>query len=93
MPERPRAPWLYHVVYKLLDGDRSVRELFAGDPFDGVAPTWIRIRRFTYHLEPYGSATWWTRDHEELWMKPLSLATPGFRPALERWGWPSPSER
>jgi len=93
MPDRLRAPWLLHVVYKLLDGDRAVRELFDVDPFGGTAPRWIRIRRFTYHLAPYGADTWWTRDHEQLWLRPLSLATPGFRTELERWGWPSPALR
>jgi hypothetical protein len=91
MPDQPRHAWLYHVVWKLLDGDRSVRELFAHDPFDGAKPHWIRIRRFTYHLEPYGSATWWTRDDEQIWLQPMSLDTPGFRRMLGRFGWPSPS--
>jgi hypothetical protein len=91
MPAKPRHAWLYHVVWKLLDGDRSIRELFGHDPFDGAKPAWIRIRRFTYHLEPYGSDTWWTRDKEELWLQPLSLDTPGFRALLQRHGWPSPS--
>ncbi len=93
MDPQPRSAWLYHVVYKLLDGDRSVRELFSVDPFDGKPPTWVRIRRFRYHLQPYGSDTWWTRDHGRVWLRPLSLDTPNFRAALEPFGWPSPSLR
>ena len=49
-------------MWKLLDGDRTIRELLAVDPFDGTPPTWVRIRRFVYHLQPYGADTWWTRD-------------------------------
>jgi len=86
----PPEPWWYHVVWKLLDGDRSVRELFAIDPFDGKAPRWIRIRRFVYR---FGTDTWWTRYDEELWLPPISLATPGFESALGEYDWPSPSLR
>jgi hypothetical protein len=90
MEDEPREPWVLHVVWKLLDGDREVRKLLAVDPFDGEPPRYVRIRRFVYHLEPYGSPTWWTRDHEELWLPPVALDTPGLREALERYGMPSP---
>lgn len=95
MAERPRDPWVIHLVFKLLDGDRTVRALLAVDPFDGAAPTWVRIRRFVYHLEPPGAAAWWRRDQEQPWLRPVSLATDGaeLRGALARYGWPSPSVR
>jgi len=91
MYDRPHDPWVLHVVWKLLDGDKEIRKLLAVDPFDGAAPRYVRIRRFVYHLEPYGSATWWTRDHEELWLPPISLDSPGLRETLEEYGMPSPS--
>jgi hypothetical protein len=93
MSDEPRDPWVLHVVWKLLDGDRAIRRLLAVDPFDGAAPRWVRIRRFVYHLEPYSSPTWWTRDSEQLWLRPLTLETPGLRETLERFGMPSPPER
>ncbi|HET9990732.1 MAG TPA: lipase maturation factor family protein, partial [Kofleriaceae bacterium] len=80
--------WLLHLVYKLLDGDTTVRELLAVDPFDGKPPAFVRIRRFEYH---FGSDTWWTRDHEEMWLPPIALDEPGLRETLEQYGWPSPS--
>ena len=92
-PEPRGDPWIFHLVWKLLDGDLAVRELLATDPFPGELPTWVRIRRFVYHLEPIGSDTWWTRDTEELWLPPLSLTSPGFVEALGKRGWPSPSRR
>jgi hypothetical protein len=85
--------WIIHVAWKLLDGDRSIRELLAVDPFDGAPPKWIRIRRFVYHLEPWGAETWWTRDHPKLWLPPVSVDTPWFIEALHDNGWPSPSLR
>lgn len=94
MYERPNDPWLYHFAWKLLDGDRTVRELLAVDPFGGKAPRWIRMQRYVYKLEPYSAKAWWTRTLEDpRWLEPVSLDTPGFREALARYGWPSPSAK
>ncbi len=93
MSDRPRDPWVLHLVWKLLDGDRSIRTLFAVDPFGGAPPRYVRIRRFVYHLAPYASPTWWTRDQEALWLAPIALDSPGLREALARFGMPSPSLR
>ncbi|HEY4057473.1 MAG TPA: lipase maturation factor family protein [Kofleriaceae bacterium] len=87
MNEQPRDPWVIHFVYKLLTGDATIRTQLASDPFDGAAPTFVRIRRFTYHLQPLSADTWWTRDNEQLWLEPVSLQTPGLGEALERFGW------
>ncbi len=91
MSERPGDPWIAHFVWKLLDGDREIRELIAVDPFDGAAPAFVRIRRFRYHLQPVGAATWWTRDGEQLWLPPMSRDDPELHEALRRFGWPSRS--
>jgi hypothetical protein len=91
MSDRPGDAWIVHLVWKLLDGDREVRELIAVDPFDGAPPAWIRIRRFAYHLQPLGADTWWTRDGEQLWLPPVSRDDPELRAVLARYGWPSPS--
>jgi hypothetical protein len=93
MDRVPRQPWVLHLAWKLLDGDRGIRGLLAVDPFAGAAPRHVRIRRFVYHLAPPGSATRWTRDHEELWLRPLALDSPGLRDALARFGMPSASLR
>lgn len=93
MDDRLRDPWIVHFVWKLLDGDQTVRELIAVDPFDGAAPRWIRIRRFRYHLAPYGSETWWTRELVQGdWLQPVSKETEGFAELLARYRWPSPSK-
>ena len=94
MSDRPTVDslWVLHLVWKLLDGDRGIRTLLGADPFDGP-PRFVRIQRFRYHLEPYGSATWWTRDHEQPWLRPVALDTPGLRETLEQYGLPSPTLR
>jgi hypothetical protein len=83
MSDEPRDPWVLHLVWKLLDGDREIRKLLATDPFDGAAPRYVRIRRFVYHLEPYRSPAWW--------LPPIALDSPGLRDALQSYGMPSPS--
>ncbi|MDB4957034.1 MAG: hypothetical protein JWO36_4603 [Myxococcales bacterium] len=92
MSERPRDPWILHLVWKLLDGDTTVRQLIAVDPFGGKPPKWVRIRRFVYHLAPQAADAWWTRDDEQLWLPPITLDSPDLREALEQYGWPSPSQ-
>ncbi|HET9621207.1 MAG TPA: lipase maturation factor family protein [Kofleriaceae bacterium] len=92
MNDRPRDPWIVHLVWKLLDGDRTIRSQLARDPFAGAPPRFVRIRRFVYHLAPYGAGPWWTRDSEQPWLPPVSLTTPGLREALAPYGMPSPPD-
>jgi hypothetical protein len=91
MSEKPRDPWIVHFVYKLLVGDRTIRTQLAHDPFDGEPPAYVRIRRFTYQLQPITADTWWARDNEQLWLAPVALDDPDLLEALARFGWPSPS--
>jgi hypothetical protein len=92
MNEHIQDPWIIHLAWKLLDGDRTIRELIAVDPFAGKPPKWIRIRRFLYHFAPRGSETWWTRELvDDRWLKPISKDSDGFREVLARYRWPSPS--
>ena len=92
MYDEPRDPWLIHLAWKLLDGDRTIRELVI-DPFNGTPPKWIRIQRYLYHLQPYGADTWWTRELvDDEWLQPISKSTEGLQETLERYRWPSPSQ-
>ncbi len=93
MHHKPRDPWIVHLAYKLLDGDRVLREHVI-DPFGGTPPRWIRIRRFVYTLEPIGSDAWWSRRLvDPVWLEPISLSTDGLDETLRRYRWPSPTAR
>lgn len=71
MYEQPRDPWLAQLVRKLLDGDPTIRALLH-DPFGGTPPSWIRIQRYRYHLQPYSAPTWWTRELVDPdWLPPV----------------------
>jgi Lipase maturation factor len=89
-PKPGQAPWVIHVVWKLLHADRGTRSLLAVDPFGDDPPRWIRIRRFVYRFAPGDARAWWVRSDEELWLPPVSIDTPGLLEFLERHGWPSP---
>ena len=90
MYEKPSDPWLVHLAWKLLDGDRTVRELIAVDPFDGKPPKWIKISRYRYHMAAVGDDNWWRRDVvDREWLQPVSKDTAGFRDVLARYRWPS----
>ncbi len=93
MYDKLHDPWLVHLAYKLLDGDRTIRELVI-DPFAGTPPNWVRIQRYRYWMQPYSADTWWRRERvEAVWLEPISLTTPGFAEILARYRWPSPSAR
>jgi hypothetical protein len=55
-----REPWLWRLVYKLLQNDRAVLGLLANHPFPR-APTWLRGRLYEYHFTRFGERGWWMR--------------------------------
>lgn len=64
---RPGAePWFVALLERLAHGDPGVRRLLAQDPFDGRAPTALRVRyslyRFARREERSGGARWVATD-------------------------------
>jgi hypothetical protein len=61
-----RSPWLFRVEELLLRGSPDVVGLFAGDPFDGRPPRFVRALsyryRFTTPEERRLTSHWWTRE-------------------------------
>jgi hypothetical protein len=59
-------PWLSRLLDHLLDGDPEVRRLLRDDPFDGRAPTAVRVRRYRYRFttptERRATGDWWSRQ-------------------------------
>jgi hypothetical protein len=66
--------WTYNLVWKLLHNDPEALGLFAGNPFPGKPPKFIRAVLYHYRFTRKDDAkgTWWTRERINLWMSPVS---------------------
>jgi Lipase maturation factor len=67
-------PWTYNLVWKLLHNDPSALSLFAGNPFPGKPPKFIRavLYRYRFVRKDDHKGTWWDRERISLWMSPIS---------------------
>jgi hypothetical protein len=57
--------WFSVLLRRLVEGDPLIRRLVRRDPFDGEAPTAVRVRRYRYRFTPRAQrredGTWWSR--------------------------------
>jgi len=82
-------PWIVHLVYKLLSGDRGVKKLFANDPFPGRPPRYVRATLYRYRFTKLGdgSGAWWQRERVQEYLPPLSVDDPWLLSFLDAYGW------
>lgn len=68
--------WTYNLVWKLLHDDPGALSLFAGNPFPGKPPKFIRavLYRYKFTRKDDAKGTWWTRERINLWMSPVSAS-------------------
>lgn len=67
-------PWTYNLVWKLLHNDRKTVALFAGNPFPGKPPQFVRAVLYRYSFAEPGNPqhAWWNRERISLWIAPMS---------------------
>jgi hypothetical protein len=83
-----REPWIIHLVYKLLEGDRAIEPLIAVDPFPEKPPRYVRALYYRYTFAPLSErGVYWHRELVGEYLKPVSLENPGFRRFLASYGW------
>ncbi len=88
-----REIWVAHLLWKLLDGDPTVRALLGHDPFDGAPPKWLRVQVYRYRFAPLADEAWWTRELVGTLAGPVSREDPQLRAVLASRGWgPEPDE-
>ncbi|MBI2194796.1 MAG: lipase maturation factor family protein [Planctomycetes bacterium] len=89
MSEYRRQPWLMHFTYKLLQGDRGVLGLLAGNPFPDRPPKFIRAELYLYQFTTFEerSRAWWKRTRVGEYFSPVSLDNPWFLKFLQAYGW------
>jgi hypothetical protein len=82
-------PWLVHLVWQLLRGERAPRPLFAHDPFPAQPPRWVRAGLWRYRFAPSREdGVWWRRERVAEYLRPLSLDDEGLREYVRAYRWP-----
>jgi len=63
--------------------------LFAGNPFPGHPPRYIRAVLYVYHFAQPGNPdhVYWTRDRVGLWLPAYSVDSPELLDSLRAQGW------
>jgi hypothetical protein len=83
-----REPWIVHLAYKFLRGDRSIAPLLARDPFPERPPRYVRARLYRYRFAPLDRrGVSWERELEGEYLPPLALDDPELLRFLARYGW------
>ena len=82
-------PWTYNLVWKLLHNDPGAISLFAGNPFPGKPPRFIKAVLYRYKFAEPGNpqGLYWTVDEIGDWMPVLSADDPRLVKFLEGEGW------
>ena len=81
-------PWLVHLVWQLLAGERSPKRLLAHDPFPDEPPRWIRAGIWRYQFSSSrDGGQWWQRERVGEYLRPLSSADAGLRAYVRAYGW------
>jgi hypothetical protein len=85
-------PWTYNLVWKLLHNDPDTLGLFAGNPFPGQPPKFIRAVLYIYKFAPLNDPEhrYWTRDRQYLWLPAYSVDSPELLEMLHSNGWLRP---
>jgi hypothetical protein len=80
-------PWIVHLVYELLQGDRAVLGLLRSNPFPDAPPRFVRASLYRYEFTGFGERGWWHRQRVADYLPALSRDDPRLLSFLERYGW------
>lgn len=85
------SPWLVHLVWQLLNGEESPKQLLSRDPFaKGPPPKWIRadIWRYTFaDGRERAEGAWWRRRRVGSFFQPVSLEDPELQDYVRGYRW------
>ena len=81
--------WTYNLVWKLLHNDPDAVGLFAGNPFPGKPPRYIRAVLYRYRFAKPGNpgGLYWNRERLGLWLPVLSANNSQLIAFLKAEGW------
>jgi hypothetical protein len=71
-------PWTINLIAKLLHNDPGAVGLFAGNPFPGKPPRYVRAVLYRYaFVKPRNSqGLWWNRERIGIWFPAMSVDDP-----------------
>jgi hypothetical protein len=89
MSTADQYPWTLNLIWKLLHNDPGAISLFAGNPFPGKPPRFIRAVLYRYKFAKPGNEEhlWWTREPIGTWIPVTSVNDPLFVKFLKSEGW------
>lgn len=88
MEDPGENPWLLHLVYKLLKGDRGAIGLLKTNPFPGQPPRYIRADLYEYHFtRDHSKGLWWDRKLVGSYLPPLSAGDSRLQTIISAYGW------
>ncbi|MGI8950400.1 MAG: lipase maturation factor family protein [Chitinophagaceae bacterium] len=82
-------PWTINLEWKLLHNDPAAVSLFAGNPFPGKPPKFIRavLYRYTFAKPGNSKGLWWTREKIGDWLPAMSANDPQLIELVKTAGW------
>jgi hypothetical protein len=89
MSEYRHHPWIVHLVYKLLLGDKALLGLLSHNPFPETPPRYVRadLYRYEFTRSRVESGMWWQRTKVGTYLPPVSADEPALLEFLRRRGW------
>jgi len=75
---RPRLSeiWLHRLAVGFLDGNESILDLIASNPFSDKPPKYIKMDLYRYEFTRQGERGWWKRRALGSYMQPIALDSP-----------------
>jgi hypothetical protein len=72
-------PWTVTLIEKLLHNDPATLGLFAGNPFPGKPPRYVRAVLYRYSFAKPGNpkGLWWNRERIDIWLPAMSVNEAG----------------
>ncbi|TSC86261.1 MAG: hypothetical protein G01um10147_973 [Microgenomates group bacterium Gr01-1014_7] len=76
-------PWFFHLMQKILEGDKAVLSLLRTNPFPENPPSFLRAKLYKYNFtnweEKSKTGNWWKREYVGEYFPAVSLDTPEFK--------------
>jgi hypothetical protein len=82
-----RNLWVIHLMYQLLEGQPSAKQLLSNDPFPAEPPQRVRAELYRYRFTDPGEPGWWHRERLGVYVRAFSLEDPDLQALVADQGW------